>query len=87
MYFVRRQIKKMNEFKDFINSPIYLWVVMPVIMAYAIAMSSRYSGKEFEKCENLKERFGVWFCIAASTFINYVLIVSMMSLVYLNYKS
>lgn len=77
----------MNEFKDFINSPIYLWVVMPVIMAYTIAMSPRHSGKEFEKCKNWKERLGIWFYIAASTFINYVLIVLMMSLVYLNYKS
>lgn len=70
--------------KDLFNIPIFLWVILPLIVSFGITLNSRYCGRDFEKCENWSQRIILWICILFATFINYILINIMMSIVYLH---
>ena len=72
--------------KDFINTSTFLWIILPIFMSFGMTLHSRYSGRDFEKCENWKQRIQIWFFILASTFINYIIMIIMMGIIYLTYK-
>lgn len=72
--------------KELMNSPIFLWFILPLLISFGITLNSRYCGRDFEKCENWSKRIQLWICILFAIFINYILINIIMTIIYLNYK-
>jgi len=66
------------------NSPVFLWVILPLLISFGITLNSRYCGRDFEKCENWNQKIQLWICILFATIVNYILINIMMSIVYLH---
>ena len=70
--------------KELMNSPVFVWIILPLLVSFGITLSSRYCGRDFEKCENWSQRIQLWICILLATIVNYVLINIMMTIVYLH---
>ena len=64
------------------NNKIFFWIILPLIVSFGITLSSRYCGRDDEKCENLDQRIQLWIYILFSTILNYVFITAMMVIAY-----
>ena len=60
------------------DNQIFLWIILPLIVAFGITLSSRYCGRDVEECENLDQRIQLCIYILFSTILNYVFITAMM---------
>ena len=72
--------------KELMNSPVFLWVILPLLGSFGMTLNSRYCGRDFEKCENWSQRIQLWVCILFATIVNYILLILMMGIIYFNYK-
>ena len=72
--------------KELMNSPVFLWVILPLLISFGITLNSRYCGRDFEKCKNWSQRIQLWVCILFATIVNYILLILMMGITYFNYK-
>lgn len=76
----------MNIIINFLNSLLFELFILPFITAFGLTLVGRYTGREFEKCNNWKERIQVWILIFISTFINYVLIMLLITIAFFRGK-